>query len=117
MEFDHFGLSVKVLITKRVLARYDSTGPLYTLSLAASSTPTHVFSCMPWLLLLPPLPDIIVSVTPAPTPSPSCRAAHLSPILEVEMIPCVMPVSLVGMFGCLFLVPLPVLSDPLPHTL
>jgi hypothetical protein len=48
MEFDHFGLSVKVLITKRVLARYDSTGPLYTLSLAASSTPTHVFSCMPW---------------------------------------------------------------------
>jgi hypothetical protein len=33
MEFDPLGLSVKDLTTRRVLARYDSTGPLYTLPL------------------------------------------------------------------------------------
>jgi hypothetical protein len=40
MEFDSFGLSVKNLATKRVLARYDSTGPLYTLPLPTSTTRT-----------------------------------------------------------------------------
>jgi hypothetical protein len=33
MEFDSFGLSMKDLATRRVLARYDNTGPLYTLPL------------------------------------------------------------------------------------
>jgi hypothetical protein len=43
MKFDLFRLSVKYLATKRVLARYDSTGPLYTLLLPTSTTPTpHV---------------------------------------------------------------------------
>jgi hypothetical protein len=40
MEFDLFGLSVKDLSTMRVLAKYDSTGPLYTLPLPTSATPT-----------------------------------------------------------------------------
>jgi hypothetical protein len=40
MQFDPFGLYVKDLATRRVLARYDSTGPLYTLSLPTSTTPT-----------------------------------------------------------------------------
>jgi hypothetical protein len=40
MEFDPFVLYVKDLATRRVLARYDSTGPLYTLSLPTSTTPT-----------------------------------------------------------------------------
>ena len=40
MEFDPFGLSVKDLATKTLLARCDSPGPLYTLRLPASSTPT-----------------------------------------------------------------------------
>jgi hypothetical protein len=40
MEFDLFGLSVKDLATMHVLTRYDSTGPLYTLPLPTSTTPT-----------------------------------------------------------------------------
>jgi hypothetical protein len=40
MEFDLFGLSVKDLATWRVLARYGNTGPLYTLPLPTSTTPT-----------------------------------------------------------------------------
>jgi hypothetical protein len=39
MEFDLFGLSMKDLATRRVLARYDSTGSLYTLPLPTSTTP------------------------------------------------------------------------------
>jgi hypothetical protein len=40
MEFDLFDLSVKNLATRRVLARYDNIGPLYTLHLSTSTTPT-----------------------------------------------------------------------------
>jgi hypothetical protein len=40
MEFDLFGLSVKDLDTRRVLAKYNSTGPLYTLPFPTSTTPT-----------------------------------------------------------------------------
>jgi hypothetical protein len=40
MEFDPFGLSVKDLATRHVLARYDSTGPLYTLPLPTMTAPT-----------------------------------------------------------------------------
>jgi hypothetical protein len=40
MEFDPFGLSVKNLATRRVLARYDSTGPFYTLPLPTLPTTT-----------------------------------------------------------------------------
>jgi hypothetical protein len=40
MEFDPFGLFMKDLATKRVLARYDSTSPLYSLPLPTSTTPT-----------------------------------------------------------------------------
>jgi hypothetical protein len=42
MEFDPFSLSVKELATRRVLARYDSTGPLYTLPLPTLPTTTRV---------------------------------------------------------------------------
>jgi hypothetical protein len=40
MEFDLFGLSVKDIATRRVLARYNSTGPLYTLPLPILTTST-----------------------------------------------------------------------------
>jgi hypothetical protein len=40
MEFDPFDLAVKELTTKRVLIRYDSTGPFYTLPLHASLAST-----------------------------------------------------------------------------
>jgi hypothetical protein len=38
MEFDLFGLSVKDLVTRSVIARYDSSGPLSTIPLHASAT-------------------------------------------------------------------------------
>jgi hypothetical protein len=40
VEFGPFGLSVKDLAAIRVLARYNSTCPLYTLPLPTSTTPT-----------------------------------------------------------------------------
>jgi hypothetical protein len=40
MEFDPFGLSVKDLATRTLLARCDSLGPLYTLHLPTSPTST-----------------------------------------------------------------------------
>ena len=40
MEFDPFGLSVKDLATRTLLARCDSPGPLYTLCLPAPTTST-----------------------------------------------------------------------------
>jgi hypothetical protein len=63
-----------------VLAKYDSTGLLYTLP-------------------LPTLPTTIPRVVPyaLATTASSARA---------KMIPCVMPVSLVGTSGCPFLAPL-----------
>jgi hypothetical protein len=40
MEFDPFGLSVKNLSTRNVIVRLNSTGPLYTLRLPRSTTPS-----------------------------------------------------------------------------
>jgi hypothetical protein len=40
MEFDPFGLSVKDLITKNVIVKSNSTGPLYTMRLPGSLTPS-----------------------------------------------------------------------------
>jgi hypothetical protein len=40
MEFDPFGLSVKDLITKNMIVRSNSTGPLYTMCLPGSLTPS-----------------------------------------------------------------------------
>jgi hypothetical protein len=40
MEFDPFGLSVKDLSTRNVIVSSNSTGPLYTLRLPGSTTPS-----------------------------------------------------------------------------
>jgi hypothetical protein len=40
MKFDPFGLSVKDLTTKNVIVRSNSTGPLYTMRLPGSLTPS-----------------------------------------------------------------------------
>jgi hypothetical protein len=40
MEFDPFGLSIKDLTTKNVIVRSNSTGPLYTMRLPRSLTPS-----------------------------------------------------------------------------
>jgi hypothetical protein len=55
---------------------------------------------------LPLPPGIITLATPAPMSSRSCRVAQLSPTLGAEMIPCVMPASLVDTSSCPFLAPL-----------
>jgi hypothetical protein len=62
MEFDPWGLTIRNLPTHVVLARCDSSGPLYSLHFTSTS-PTSIAS--PSLLLLPPPPsfDIIVSGT------------------------------------------------------
>jgi hypothetical protein len=103
MEFDPFCLSLKDLATRHVLAKYDNTGPLYTLPLLTFTTPTCVLSCTPWLPLLPPPPGIVTLATLASMSSPSCRVAQLSPAFEAEMIPCAMLTSLVGTSSCPFL--------------
>lgn len=69
MEFDSFGLSVKDLATRRVVARCGSTCLLYT---RPQPPLPHVLSHMPWLPLLPQPPGIIDFVTPASMSSPSC---------------------------------------------
>jgi hypothetical protein len=51
MEFDLFGLSVKDLTTKNVIVKSNSTGPLYTMRLSESLTPS--FSAMAALAVVP----------------------------------------------------------------
>jgi hypothetical protein len=51
MEFDLFGLSVKDLTTKNVTVRLNSTGPLYTMRLPGSLTPS--FSAVAALAAVP----------------------------------------------------------------
>jgi hypothetical protein len=106
MEFDPFGLSVKDLATRLVLARYYSTGPLYTLHLPTSTTPTLC-------VVSYAMATAASSATwhrrlghPTPTSSQSCRVAQLSRALGAEMIPYVIPASLVGSSGCPLLAPL-----------
>jgi hypothetical protein len=54
MEFDPFGLSVKDLTTKNVIIRSNSTGPLYTMRLPGSLTPSSsVVAALSSLLALP----------------------------------------------------------------
>jgi hypothetical protein len=66
MDFDPFGLSVKDLATRCMLARYDSTGPLYTLPLPTSTTPTPC--AVPYAL-----------TTAASSASWHCRLGHPGP--------------------------------------
>jgi hypothetical protein len=95
---------MKDLAARRVLARYDSPGPLYAFQPRLPLP--RMLSHMPWLLLLPPPPGIVALATLAPMSSPRCRVAQLSPALMAEMIPCATPVSLVDTSGCPFLAPL-----------
>jgi hypothetical protein len=114
MEFDPFCLSMKFLALRHVLARYDSTSPLYSLPLPTLPTLLRMLSHTPWLPLLPLPLGIIALATRALMSSPSCRVAQLSPALAVETIPCAMPVSLVDTAGCPFLNPLLEPFIPLP---
>jgi hypothetical protein len=101
MKFDPFGLSVKDLATRRVLARYNSTCPLYTLPQPPLPR-----------VLLPSPPDIVALVTLGPM---SSKPSSSSPITcpQAEMIPFIMPASLVDTFDCPFLASLLKSFDPL----
>jgi hypothetical protein len=61
MEFDPFGLSVKDLTTKNVIVRSNSTGPLYTMRLPGSLTPS--FSIVAALVVVPHALTAIAPIT------------------------------------------------------
>jgi hypothetical protein len=61
MEFDPFGLSVKDLTTKNVIVRSNSTGPLYTMRLPGSLTPS--FSIVAALAVVPHALTAIAPIT------------------------------------------------------
>jgi hypothetical protein len=71
MEFDPFGLSVKDLTTQNVIIRSNSTGPLYTMRLPGSTTPSSDTATALTILALTighrylghPGPDILSSLS------------------------------------------------------
>jgi hypothetical protein len=93
MEFDLFGLSVKDLTTKNVIVRSNSTGPLYTMRLPGSLTPSYSVVAPPPLLLFPtPLllllrpRGTVVLVILALTPYLVCLGHHLFSVPAINMI-------------------------------
>jgi hypothetical protein len=71
MEFDPFGLSVKDLTTKNVIVRLNSTGPLYTMRLPRSLTPSSSA-----VTSLAAVPHALIAVTPTTWHR---RLGHLGP--------------------------------------
>jgi hypothetical protein len=63
----------------------------------------RMLSHTPWLPLLPPPPGTVALATLALMSFPSYRVPQLAPALIAEMIPYVMPASLVSMSSCPFL--------------
>jgi hypothetical protein len=61
MEFDPFGLSVKDLTTKNVIVRSNSIGPLYTMRLRESLTPS--FSAVVTLAAVPHALTVVAPTT------------------------------------------------------
>jgi hypothetical protein len=61
MEFDLFDLSVKDLTTKNVIIRSNSTGPLYTMCLLGSLTPS--FSAVAALAAVPHALTVVATTT------------------------------------------------------
>jgi hypothetical protein len=93
MEFDPFGLSVKDLTTRNVIARSNSTDPLYTLSPRVPLLPAapRRAPCLPLLrlvfwLLLPHLHGIVALATLALTPYLACLGHSIFPARVLLMI-------------------------------
>jgi hypothetical protein len=61
MEFDLFSLSVKDLTTKNVIVRSNSTGPLYTMRLPGSLTPS--FNVVAALAVVPHALTVVAPTT------------------------------------------------------
>jgi hypothetical protein len=71
MEFDSFGLSVKDLTTKNVIVRSNNTGPLYTMRLPGSLTPSSSV-----VATLAAVPHTLTAVAPTMW---HCRLGHPNP--------------------------------------
>jgi hypothetical protein len=63
MEFDPFGLSVKDLTTRNVIARSNSTGPLYTLRLPSSIASSRTSSCAMSTIAAPRILAVVATST------------------------------------------------------
>jgi hypothetical protein len=63
MEFDPFGLPVKDLITRNVIARSNSTGPLYTLRLLSSTASSHPSPCAMSTIAVPRILAVVATST------------------------------------------------------
>jgi hypothetical protein len=108
MEFDPFDLSVKDLTTRNVIARSNSTGPLYTLRLPSFTASSRTSPCamstiaapLFWLLS-PRLHGTVVLATLALTPYLACLGHPLFTALVLLMI-FVMLVSWANTLDCLF---------------
>jgi hypothetical protein len=63
MEFDLFGLSVKDLTTRNVIARSNSTGPLYMLRLLSSTASNRTSSCAMSAIAAPRILAAVITST------------------------------------------------------
>jgi hypothetical protein len=63
MEFSPFGLFVKDLITRNVIARSNSTSPMYTLRLSRSNASSRILSCVMSVVAAPRILDAIATST------------------------------------------------------
>jgi hypothetical protein len=73
MEFDPFALSVKNLTTRNVIARSNSTGPLYTLRLTSSTASSRTSPCAMSAIVAP---HILAAVAMSTW---HCHLGHLGP--------------------------------------
>jgi hypothetical protein len=63
MEFDPFDLSMKHLTTRNVIARSNSTGPLYTLHLPSSTTSSRTSPCAMSAVVAPRILAVVATST------------------------------------------------------
>ena len=100
VEFDPFGLSVKDLRSRNVIARCNSAGPLYHLHFAESpSSPLSPLLFSPQLIY-----GIVTSATPVMRPSLGLLAVPAFDVTKLAFILSVMHVNWVVIFVCLSLV-------------
>jgi hypothetical protein len=63
MEFDPFGLSVKDLTTRNVIARSNSISPLYTLRLPSFTASSHTSPCAMFTIVAPRILAVVATST------------------------------------------------------
>jgi hypothetical protein len=86
MEFDSFGLSVKDLTTRNVIARSNSTGLLYMLRLLSSTASSRTSLCAMSAIAAPRILAVVALATLALTPYLTCLGHPLFPTLVLLII-------------------------------